>query len=157
MAELKARVKRVVVPPLLRIIELRHARRYRALSDLEERLADLAQEGPFRIDELAWRALERLAAGEVPEWAYPAAFLVLGVAHSGIRLGRKTYLVDMAGGNKRTDYVAVSNTVIGVILLAAGGIMAALSFLQPETLILLLAATSLAGALAGLGLPEVED
>jgi predicted MFS family arabinose efflux permease len=100
--------------------------------------------------------LERLLSGEVPFWLYPAAFLLLGVAHSGIRLGRKTYLVDMAGGNKRTDYVAVSNTVIGVILLVAGGITAALSFLSAETLILILAVTSLAGALWGRGLPEVQ-
>jgi predicted MFS family arabinose efflux permease len=101
--------------------------------------------------------LERLATRDLPFWVYPAAFLLLGVAHSGIRLGRKTYLVDMAGGNKRTDYVAVSNTIIGVILLVGGGVMAALSFLSPEMLILVLAGTSLAGALCGLGLPEVQE
>ncbi len=101
--------------------------------------------------------LERLLAGDVPGWVYPAAFLLLGVAHSGIRLGRKTYLVDMAGGNKRTDYVAVSNTVIGVILLVAGGVTAALSFLSAETLILVFAGTSLVGAVCGLGLPEVQE
>jgi hypothetical protein len=101
--------------------------------------------------------LERLLGGGVPAWIYPLAFLLLGVAYSGVRLGRKTYLVDMAGGNKRTDYVAVSNTVIGVILLAAGGLMASLSFLAPETLILILAGASLAGALCGLGLPEVQE
>jgi predicted MFS family arabinose efflux permease len=101
--------------------------------------------------------LERLLSAELPFWFYPAAFLLLGVAHSGIRLGRKTYLVDMAGGNKRTDYVAVSNTVIGVILLVAGGVTAALSFLPAETLILILAATSLTGAVCGLGLPEVQE
>jgi predicted MFS family arabinose efflux permease len=102
-------------------------------------------------------ALEKLAAGNIQPWVYATAFLVLGVAHSGIRLGRKTYLVDMAGGNKRTDYVAVSNTVIGVILLVAGGITAALSFLSPETLILILAGTTFAGVLSGIGLPEVQE
>ena len=63
----------------------------------------------------------------------------------------------MAGGNTRTDYVAVSNTVIGVILLVGGGLTAALGFLPPETLILLFAGTSLAGALFGIGLPEVQE
>jgi hypothetical protein len=101
--------------------------------------------------------IERLLAGHVPNWVYPAAFLLLGVAHSGIRLGRKTYLVDMAGGNKRTDYVAVSNTVIGVILLVAGGITAGLSFLPADTLVLVFAGTSLAGAAFGLSLPEVQE
>jgi hypothetical protein len=101
--------------------------------------------------------IERLLAGNIPNWVYPGAFLLLGVAHSGIRLGRKTYLVDMAGGNKRTDYVAVSNTVIGVVLLVAGGVTAGLSFLPAETLILVFAGTSLAGAVFGLGLPEVQE
>ena len=100
--------------------------------------------------------LERTLAGDLPIWIYPAAFMLLEVAHAGIRLGRKTYLVDMAGGNKRTDYVAVSNTVIGVILLVGGGAVAALSFLSPEALILVLAGTTLTGALCGLGLPEVQ-
>jgi predicted MFS family arabinose efflux permease len=53
-------------------------------------------------------------------WFYPIAFFGLGIAHAGVRLGRKTYLVDMADGNKRTDYVAVSNTVIGALLLVSG-------------------------------------
>ncbi|UCF66770.1 MAG: MFS transporter, partial [Acidobacteriota bacterium] len=102
-------------------------------------------------------SVERMLSGDVPTWVYPAAFLLLGVAHSGIRLGRKTYLVDMAGGNKRTDYVAVSNTVIGVILLVGGGVIAALSFLSPVMLILVLAGASIAGALWGLGLPVVKE
>ena len=50
-------------------------------------------------------------------WFLPLAYFVLSIAHDGVRLGRKTYIVDLAGGNKRTDYVAVSNTVIGVVLL----------------------------------------
>ncbi|MCC4310006.1 MAG: MFS transporter [Alcanivorax sp.] len=58
---------------------------------------------------------------------YPVAFFVLSVAHSGVRIGRKTYLVDMAGGTKRTDYTAVSNTVIGVLLLVVGGISTGVS------------------------------
>lgn len=102
-------------------------------------------------------AVERATDGTVAPWVYPAAFLGLGVAHSGVRLGRKTYIVDMAGGNRRTDYVAVSNTAIGVLLLLAGGVTAAFSFLEPETLILGLAAASFAGAAVGAGLDEVED
>ncbi len=101
--------------------------------------------------------LERALSGDVPLAVYPTAFFCLGIAHAGIRLGRKTYIIDMAGGNKRTDYVAVSNAVIGGILLIGGGALAALSFLSPEALILLLACASLAGALLGLGLPEVQE
>ena len=53
-------------------------------------------------------------------WFLPLAYFALSVAHSGVRVGRKTYVVDLATGNKRTDYVAISNTVIGVCLLLVG-------------------------------------
>ncbi|WP_136678771.1 MFS transporter [Neptunomonas sp. XY-337] len=53
-------------------------------------------------------------------YLYLGLFFVLSVVHEGVRQGRKTYLVDMAGGNKRTDYVSVSNTLIGVLLLVVG-------------------------------------
>ena len=89
-------------------------------------------------------------------WIYPMAFFVLGIAHSGVRLGRKTYVIDMAGGNRRTDYVAVSNTIIGFILLIAGGISALATFISPEGIILVLSLFGLAGAFMGSRLPEVE-
>ena len=87
-------------------------------------------------------------------WLYPVAFFVLGIAHSGVRLGRKTYVVDLAGGNKRTDYVAVSNTVIGLLLLATGLIGLLAAVIPPEGLILVLSLLGLAGALLGTRLPE---
>lgn len=89
-------------------------------------------------------------------WFYPAAFFVLAIAHSGVRIGRKTYLVDMAGGNKRTDYTAVSNTVIGVLLLAAGGISGAVAMLGTSWALLLLGAMGLVGSAWSWRLPEVS-
>lgn len=89
-------------------------------------------------------------------WTYPVAFFVLGVAHSGVRIGRKTYIVDMAGGNRRTDYVAVSNTVIGIILLLTGSIGALSSVLSTAGMILLLSLFGMAGAITGTALPQVE-
>ncbi len=89
-------------------------------------------------------------------WVYPLAFFILGVAHSGVRLGRKTYIVDMAGGNKRTDYVAVSNTVIGMVLLLTGGISAMASMISPAGIILILSLFGLAGAVTSHRLPSVE-
>ncbi len=87
---------------------------------------------------------------------YPIAFFILGIAHSGVRLGRKTYIVDMAGGNKRTDYVAVSNSIIGIILLITGGISALASLTSPEGIILILSLFGLAGAYTSSKLPEVQ-
>jgi hypothetical protein len=48
-------------------------------------------------------------------------FLVLNVMHSGVRLGRKLHLVDMAGGYNRAAYVAVSRALIGVLMLVLAG------------------------------------
>jgi len=90
-------------------------------------------------------------------WFYPIAFFVLSVAHAGVRLGRKTYLVDMAGGNKRTDYTAVSNTVIGVLLLVTGAFTAAISLISDVAVILVLGLMGLAGMLSAVRLKEVTE
>ncbi|MFW5774061.1 MAG: hypothetical protein ACOCWD_05190 [Tangfeifania sp.] len=89
-------------------------------------------------------------------WFYPAAFFILGIAHSGVRLGRKTYVVDLAGGNKRTNYVAVSNTIIGIILLITDGISALASMISTEGIILILSLFGIAGAITSSKLPNVE-
>jgi hypothetical protein len=69
----------------------------------------------------------------------------------------KTYVVDMAGGNKRTDYVAVSNTVIGLILLLTGFIGALASVISVAGVVLVLSLLGLLGALLGRSLPEVQQ
>lgn len=89
-------------------------------------------------------------------WLYPLFFLLLAIMHSGVRLGRKTYIVDLAGGNKRTDYVAVSNSVIGVVLLLVGGVGALASMMSISAVIVLLAVMGLAGALVSSRLPETQ-
>lgn len=90
-------------------------------------------------------------------WLYPAFFFLLSMAHSGVRMGRKTYIVDLAGGNKRTDYVAVSNTVIGAVLLAAGSIGALSALISLSGVIVVLASMGLAGAWMSTRLPEVTE
>ena len=92
-------------------------------------------------------------AGQV--WFYPLVFFVLMVAHSGVRLGRKTYVVDLADGNRRTDYVAVSNSVIGVVRLLLGGMGALAQLLSVPLVILAPSVLGLAGAAMSRLLPEV--
>lgn len=89
-------------------------------------------------------------------WLYPIIFFVLGIAHSGVRLGRKTYILDIAEGNKRTDYVAISNTIIGFILLITGGITALASSISIEIIILILSVFGFIGALTSYKLPNVQ-
>jgi len=102
---------------------------------------------------VAWQAGDSHWIG----WFYPAGFFVLSIAHAGVRLGRKTYLVDMAGGNKRTDYTSVSNTVIGVLLLLTGGLTALLSMISEVAVILTLGLMGLAGALSAVRLQDVSN
>ncbi|TVP88329.1 MAG: MFS transporter [Pseudomonadaceae bacterium] len=108
--------------------------------------------GPIVIAIHLWGGLPE----DVHAWLFPVAFFVLGVAHSGVRVGRKTYVLDMAGGNKRTDYVAVGNSLIGLILLATGlfGLLSGL--IGAAGMLLLLSAIGLAGALLAFTLPEVQ-
>jgi MFS family permease len=89
-------------------------------------------------------------------WIFPLAFFVLGVAHSGVRVGRKTYVLDMAQGDRRTDYVAVGNSVIGLILLATGlfGLLSAI--IGATGMLLLLSLVGLGGAILALSLPDVS-
>ena len=87
---------------------------------------------------------------------YPLAFFGLGVAHAGVRLACKTYLVDMSDGNQRTNYVAVSNTVIGGLLLLTGALGALASLVSVPGTVLLLGLCGLLGAALSLRLKEVS-
>ncbi|MBK5938729.1 MFS transporter [Halochromatium roseum] len=96
-----------------------------------------------------------------PNWlsglGFAALFLVLGIAHAGVRLGRKVYLVDMASSETRASMVAVSNTVIGVAMLA-GGLIGLLGDLYGTAFVILaLGIVSIAAALSALSLREVSE
>ena len=89
-------------------------------------------------------------------WLLPLLYFVLSVAHQGVRLGRKTYVVNMAEGNRRTDYVSVGNTLIGVILLMMGMISALEPVIGVSGVILVLSVMGFTGSLMASRLPEVE-
>jgi hypothetical protein len=59
-------------------------------------------------------------------------------------------------GNKRTDYVAVSNTVIGALLLVSGLLGALAATVSVESTILLLGLAGLAGSFLSLRWKEVS-
>lgn len=89
-------------------------------------------------------------------WIAPLAFFLLAIAHSGVRIGRKTYVLDLASGARRTDYVAVGNSVIGVVLLAGGLLGLLTPVLGSAGMLLVLSFLGVLGALGGRGLPEVQ-
>src|SRR3546814_17694854 len=71
-------------------------------------------------------------------------------------LAVKTYGVYMAGGDRRTEYGAVANTAMGVLLLAAGAVTGVLSIWGNVPALILLAVLGLIGAGLGRPLPEVS-
>jgi MFS family permease len=54
-------------------------------------------------------------------FAFLPVFFINGIAYSGARLSRKTYLVDYAPEDERPTYVSVANTFIGLFTLVAAG------------------------------------
>lgn len=50
----------------------------------------------------------------------PPLLFVLMIAHQGVRLGRSVHVVDMADRDNRATYTALSNSMVGLILLAGG-------------------------------------
>jgi hypothetical protein len=83
-------------------------------------------------------------------------FLILNVAHSGVRLGRKVYLVDLGTLQNRASMVAVSNTVIGVAMLGVGLVGVLADFVGIAELILLLGLLSLIAAGFAWRMPDVS-
>jgi len=88
---------------------------------------------------------------------YAAILFVLGFAHAGVRIGRKTHVVDLAGGNRKAEYVALSNTLIGIMLLLIGGFTGALLQFGPELTIAVLSTLALLGAATALTMRNVQD
>lgn len=89
-------------------------------------------------------------------WWFPVAYFLLSIAHAGVRLGRKTHLVDIATAENRATYVAVSNTIIGVMLLIGGAFAGAAASFGPAGAIFILALVALLGAAAALRLNEAQ-
>ncbi len=86
----------------------------------------------------------------------PALLFVLMVAYQGVRLGRSTHLVDMANDENRAAYTALSNTIIGLLLML-GGLFGFVAQAGGNALVLAIFG-AMCGAAAGcaLGLEEVQ-
>lgn len=89
-------------------------------------------------------------------WFYGGLLFVIALAHQGVRLGRKTYLIDLAGADNRAGYVAVSNSVIGILLLLASAVGTLAEAFGDRWVILILALLALGAAGSAVALNEVE-
>jgi len=80
-------------------------------------------------------------------WLVPFLYFLLQIAHQGVRVARKTYVVDLANDGNRVNYVSISNTLIGVIILVMGLVSGLLSiWLEPIGMIVLFSITAGIGA-----------
>lgn len=96
--------------------------------------------------------------GEYSIWLYAAVYALLVIAHAGIRLGRKTYIVDMSHSDNRALYIALSNTLTGALMLVFGAMVGALAqWLDAAALLVVLAAIALTAAAVAQRLPEVTS
>lgn len=90
-------------------------------------------------------------------YLYAVLFLLIGMARSGVRLGRKTYLVDGAPAKDRPLYVSLSNTVIGLFMLAGGLLGIIADQYGSAVLIGVFAGFSLMGVISSWIMPEAEE
>ena len=90
-------------------------------------------------------------------YIYLGLFFALSIVHEGVRQGRKTYLVDMAKGEKRTDYVSVSNTLIGFLLLVVGLFSGVIAQLSIVAVMLFFTVSSILAALLSVRLKNVSQ
>ena len=88
---------------------------------------------------------------------YAVVFFMLGVAHSGVRIGRKTHVVDLAGGDRKAEYVALSNTIIGVLLIVVGGLTGLLLGFGYNVGIAVLSVMALLGAAMALTMKHAQE
>jgi predicted MFS family arabinose efflux permease len=102
-----------------------------------------------------------VALAQFPDLPYlsiwlSSTYFLLHIAHSGVRLGRKTHLVDIATADTRASYVALSNTIIGVMLVVGGVFGGLASLIGADGAILVLSLLSLTAAAASLRLKEAQ-
>ncbi|MFD0859422.1 MFS transporter [Roseovarius aquimarinus] len=86
-----------------------------------------------------------------------AAIFAAQIAYEGVRAGRKLHLTDMAEDAFRARYTALSNTLIGIALLAGGLFGLAADVFGPAPVLLLFAAIAALGALLATRLKEVQE
>lgn len=87
----------------------------------------------------------------------PVCLFGLMIAYQGVRQGRSTHLVDMAGQDDRAGYTALSNTIVGLVLIAAGAASAGLAAISVPLVIGLFAFMCFVAAAIALGLDEVQN
>jgi len=86
----------------------------------------------------------------------PTLLFVLMIAHQGVRLGRSVHVVDMADRDDRATYTALSNSVVGLILLAGGVFGVIAQWLGIGAVLAMFASMAALSIFAAAGLDDVQ-
>lgn len=97
------------------------------------------------------------APAAVNAWLMPIGFFAVNLAHTSVRVARKTYVVDMAKGDQRTRYVSAANSLMGLILLGTGAISGVIALAGSAAALLFLAVVGLVGTVASVRLKDVSE
>jgi hypothetical protein len=87
---------------------------------------------------------------------YLLVFVLIGLAESGVRLGRKTYLVDATSSRERATYTAFSNSLIGAVAIASGVVGLIAHWFGATVMLFGIAVVMLFGIYACREMPEAE-
>lgn len=87
----------------------------------------------------------------------PGLLFILMIAYHGVRLGRSTHLVDMADAENRAAYTALSNTIIGLLLLAGAVFSVIAEYFGLRAVMIVMALMCLLSSWVALGLSEVQQ
>ncbi len=88
--------------------------------------------------------------------ALPVLLFILMISYQGVRLGRATHLVDMADEETRAAFTAISNTIIGLILIAGASFSALAAITGPSTVLAVMGFMCILTIPAALQLEEVQ-
>jgi hypothetical protein len=84
-------------------------------------------------------------------------FVLLGIAEAGVRLGRKTYLLDYLDEKDRPTYIAFANSSIGVVTLGIGALLGlVIQYFGIQILLYVLIGMGLVGSYLSLRLKSSE-
>lgn len=87
----------------------------------------------------------------------PILLLILMIAHQGVRLGRSVHVVDMANSHNRATYTALSNSLVGLILLIGGAFGIIAQWFGVITVLVIFTFMAILAVVSAMGLDDVQQ
>lgn len=126
------------------------------LSDISAKNTMAVGSGTASLVIIAMVLCANFAPHQVITWVLPLGFFAVTLAHTAVRVARKTYLVDMAEGDLRTQYTGAANTLMGVILFIVGAVSGVIALLGSQAALIFLALVGFVGVIMASRMKEVS-